>query len=194
MRGKLEERFAAYVQAEEKEKLLAGLSEAEDWLYTEEGEDANKSAYVAKLDKLLEIGGPIAARHKESESRPKAAAALREVTNDFMSKAQSGDEKYSHIDAKDLESVVEKAATHSSWLDNQMARQAERPKNVNPAMTSEEILKRRDEVSFFCSAILNKPKPRSAVPPKTDAPPKEEEKPAADEPTVEDMDVADELD
>ena len=122
MRGKLDDRYASYVQAEEKEKLLAGLAEAEDWLYTEEGEDAQKSAYVAKLDKLLEIGGPIAARHKESESRPKAAAALREVTNDFMSKAQSGDEKYSHIDAKDLESVVEKAATHSSWLDNQVRR------------------------------------------------------------------------
>jgi heat shock protein 4 len=74
-----------------------------------------------------------------------------------------------------------------------MARQAERPKNVNPAMTSEEILKRRDEVSFFCSAILNKPKPRAPAPPKTDAPPPKEEAPAP-EAAADDMDVADELD
>lgn len=74
---------------------------------------------------------------------------------------------------------------------SQMARQAERPKNVNPVMTSEEILKRRDEVSFFCSAILNKPKPRAPAPPKTEAP--KEEAPAP-EAAADDMDVADELD
>ena len=73
-----------------------------------------------------------------------------------------------------------------------MARQAERSKNVNPAMTSEEILKRRDEVSFFCSAILNKPKPREAQAPKTEAPPPKEEAPVPE--AADDMDVADELD
>lgn len=185
MRSKLEDRYAYYVQADEKEKLLAGLQEAEDWLYTEEGEDATKSTYTAKLNKLLEIGGPIAARYKESESRPKAAAALREVTNDFITKAQSGDAKYAHIDAKDLESVVEKAATHASWLDNQMAKQAERPKNVNPAMTSEEILKRRDETQFFCAAILNRPAPKV----KTTEP--EAPKAPEPEPTVEENEEID---
>nr|GFD59936.1 heat shock protein 91 [Tanacetum cinerariifolium] len=39
MRGKLEDRYAIYVQEKEKSDLLAGLSEAEDWLYSEEGED-----------------------------------------------------------------------------------------------------------------------------------------------------------
>jgi len=70
--------------------------------------------------------------------------------------------------------------------------------NVAPATTSEEILKRRDDVVYHCSGILNKPKPRVAVPPKTDAPPppaKEEELAVEDEgaAVVEEMD-ADELD
>ena len=49
MRGKLDDRYASYVQAAEKEKLLAALSVAEDWLYSDEGEDATKSVYVAQL-------------------------------------------------------------------------------------------------------------------------------------------------
>merc|ERR1712071_257694 len=48
-RGKLDGRYATFVQAQEKEALLAGLQDAEDWLYTDEGEDATKSAYVEKL-------------------------------------------------------------------------------------------------------------------------------------------------
>lgn len=106
MRGKLDDRYAAYVQASEKEQLLAGLSEAEDWLYTEEGEDATKSQYVAKLDSLKVLGDQIVLRWKESEERPRAAAQLRETVHLYLSQAQSGEEKYSHIGEDDLNKVV----------------------------------------------------------------------------------------
>ncbi|RDB15718.1 hypothetical protein Hypma_003944 [Hypsizygus marmoreus] len=53
-----DERYAPYVQAAEKQKLLASFKEAEDWLYTDEGEDSPKSAYVARLDALKVLGGP----------------------------------------------------------------------------------------------------------------------------------------
>ena len=201
MRSKLDSRYAPFVQAAEKEKLLSMLQDAEDWLYTEEGEDATKSLYVSKLDEVKVVGNPVALRFSEDESRPKAAAQLREATNEYMTKAQSGDEKYSHLSEKDFESVIEKAALASSWLDNQMAKQAERPKNVDPATTSAEILKRRDEVVYHCAAIINRPKPRAVVPPKTDAPPpptKDDKEPVVEEAkegdaTVEEMET-DELD
>lgn len=106
MRGKLDGRYAVYVQEAEKEKLLAGLSEAEDWLYTEEGEDAKKSEYVAKLDALKTTGDPIQARWKESEERPKAAAQLREAINQWLPMAQGGDENYSHIDQAEKDKLV----------------------------------------------------------------------------------------
>ncbi len=85
---------------------LEGLQEAEDWLYTEEGEDATKSAYVQKLDALKVIGDAIVHRHKEAEERPKAASQLREVLNLYLSQAQSGDEQYSHIDEAEKTKVV----------------------------------------------------------------------------------------
>ena len=57
-RGKLDDRYRAYVQQPEKEKLVVALQDAEDWLYTEEGEDAKKSAYVSRLDALKVLGEP----------------------------------------------------------------------------------------------------------------------------------------
>jgi heat shock protein 4 len=217
MRGKLDGRYTAFVQASEKESLLAGLQEAEDWLYSEEGEDATKSAYVQKLDALKGTGDPIVLRWKESEERPKAAAQLREEINTYLTMAQSGDEKYSHISDEDKNKVVstseqrwtmvadpsaqiEKCATTQQWLDDRMARQAEKPKNVNPVITSAEMLKRRDEVVYTCAAIMNRPRPKPKV---TESQPgsgtqtpaqdqsKKEEKMDVEEggPSIEEMDV-----
>ncbi|CAK5274244.1 unnamed protein product [Mycena citricolor] len=159
-RGKLDERFAPYVKADEKAKLLVALQEAEDWLYTEEGEDASKSAYVSRLDALKALGDPITFRFREAETRQSAIAQLRETLNTYMSQATSGDEKYSHIEQKDKDSVVEKVATVQKWLEDQIVRQAEAPKNVEPILKSADIGKKRDEVIYFATPIMTKLKPR----------------------------------
>ncbi|GLB45075.1 putative heat shock protein 70 family protein [Lyophyllum shimeji] len=164
MRGKLEDRYAPYVQPAEKEKLLVALQQAEDWLYSEEGEDATKSAYISRLDELKTLGDPITFRYKEAEERPRAIAQLRETLNNYMSQATSGEEKYAHIEEKDKQAVVEKVATVQKWLEDQIVRQSERPKNVEPVLTSAEISKKRDEVIYFATPILTKPKPKPVVP------------------------------
>lgn len=166
-RSKLDDRYASFVQPPEKERLLVALQKAEDWLYTEEGEDAPKSAYVSRLETLHALGDPIAARWRESEERPKAISQLRETINLFLAQATSGEERYAHLDSKDKESVVERAATIQKWLDDQVARQAERSKNVDPVLTNEEINKKRDELIYFATPIFNKPKPK----PKVETPP-----------------------
>ncbi|TYJ54821.1 hypothetical protein B9479_004492 [Cryptococcus floricola] len=188
-RGKLDDRYAVYVQPQEKEALFKGLQEAEDWLYSEEGEDANKSAYVAKLDALKVMGDPIYLRWKETEERPKAAAALKEALNTYLTAAQGDDEKYAHIEEAEKNKVIEKCANTQHWLENQLFRQSEKPKNVNPIITSAEINTKREDVVYSSNAILNKPKPKAKV--ETPAPepqqePKAEEQPEA---TVEEMDV-----
>ena len=164
-RGKLDDRYAPYVQQEEKEKLLVALREAEDWLYSDEGEDASKSAYVTRLDALKVLGDPITFRYRETDERQKAITHLRETLNNYMSQATSGDEKYAHIEEKDKQSVVEKVATVQKWLEDQIVRQLERPKNVDPVLTSEEIGKKRDEIIYFATPILTKPKPKPPVVP-----------------------------
>jgi heat shock protein 4 len=161
----LDDRYASFVQAPEKEKLLVALQEAEDWLYTEEGEDATKSAYVSRLDALKVLGDPITTRWRENEERPRAIAQLRETLNAYMSQATSGEDKYSHIDDKDKQSVVEKVATVQKWLEDMVVKQSEKPKHQDPVLTVAEIGKKRDEVIYFATPILSKPKPKPPVVP-----------------------------
>lgn len=170
MRGKLDDKYAAYVQAPEKEKLLAGLQEAEDWLYTEEGEEATKSAYVTRLDALKVLGDPISTRYRETEERPRTISELRESLNNYLSQATSSEEKYAHIDEKDKQSIVEKCATIQKWLDDQIARQSEKPKNVDPVLKGADILKKKDEIIYFATPILMKPKPKKVEPTPTATP------------------------
>ena len=139
--------------------------EAEDWLYTEEGEDATKSAYVARIDALKKLGDPIMIRWREAEERPRASSQLRETINLYMQQATSEEERFAHIDAADKQSVVEKCATAQKWLDDQTARQAERPKNVDPVLKAADILKKKDDIIYFAVPILTKPKPKPKVEP-----------------------------
>ena len=141
---------------------MAMLSESEDWLYSEEGEDASKSAYVSRLETLQKVGAPIHFRWKENDERPRAASQLREVVNKYMSVFENEPEKYDHLSDEDKTKVIEKAATVGKWLDDYMYKQSEMPKNVDPKLTTEQILKNKDEVIYVCTPILTKPKPRVA--------------------------------
>ncbi|KAM6501560.1 Heat shock protein 70 family [Amanita muscaria] len=165
MRGKLDDRYATFVRSSDKDKLLSALAEAEDWLYTEEGEDATKSAYTTRLDSLKALGDPITFRYREHEDRPKSISGLREVLNRYLSDVTSPEsaEKYSHIDDKDKQSVVEKVATVQKWLEDMVAKQAERKKSDDPVLTSKDMEKKKDEVVYFATPILSRPKPKPPV-------------------------------
>ena len=161
-------------------------------MYSEEGEDATKSAYVARLDALKVLGDPITNRYRESEDRSKVVSQLRETINKYMADATSPEEKYSHIDEKDKQTIVEKCATIQQWLEDQIARQTERAKNVDPVLTSAEVTKRRDEIIYFATPILSKPKPKVTTTPGQDTPksgqqtpqtnPDQQQPPPAEEP------------
>merc|ERR1712096_159367 len=64
---------------QEKEKGMAELSAASDWLY--EQEDAKKSDYNMKVKELAVSMEPLKRRVYELNERPRAFAALRDVIN-----------------------------------------------------------------------------------------------------------------
>ncbi|KAF4769544.1 hypothetical protein HAV15_011843 [Penicillium sp. str.  len=64
LRDKIDGVYAEFSSEEEKEKLKSKLMDTEDWLY-EDGEDTTKSVYVAKMDDIRFIAGPIIQRYKE---------------------------------------------------------------------------------------------------------------------------------
>lgn len=174
-RSKLDSTLRLYVQPEEKETYLAALNTHEEWLYSDQGEDATKSAYVERIEKLQKIGSPIINRLKENDARPKAASALRDTINTFLEQAQSGDEKYSHISDEDKQKVIEKCANTAKWLDDMLAKQAELPKNVDPKVTAAEMAKKRDDVLYTSTPIMTKPKPKTTPAPAAQEASKQEE-------------------
>ncbi|KAH9908613.1 heat shock protein Hsp88 [Xylariomycetidae sp. FL2044] len=62
MRNKIDDQFADFASDEEKDKLRSQLTESEDWLY-EDGEDASKAVYIAKMDEIRAMAGPISQRY-----------------------------------------------------------------------------------------------------------------------------------
>ncbi|EEB09312.1 heat shock protein Pss1 [Schizosaccharomyces japonicus yFS275] len=65
-RAKLDDIYAPFASEDEKTKLKGMLMDAEDWLY-DEGEDTTKAVYIAKLEDLMRIGGPIRQRYLDDE-------------------------------------------------------------------------------------------------------------------------------
>lgn len=80
LRDKIETTYAEFSSEEEKEKLRAKLTEAEDWLY-EEGEDTTKAIYVSKMEDIRFIAGPIIQRYMDK------------IENERLSKLQAQEEE-----------------------------------------------------------------------------------------------------
>ncbi|CEQ43059.1 SPOSA6832_04947, partial [Sporobolomyces salmonicolor] len=188
VRDKLEGAWKKFVSAEDAEKLRALASQAEDWLYSDEGEDATKSAYVERLSGLKALGDPVALRQREQDERPRAAAQLRELLLDYQEKAGHAD--YAHIPQDKLQTVVEEVANAEAWLANKLASQAEKMPSEKLSITSAEILKRKDEIFNKVAPIITMPKPKPKVSTETPAPAKDEQPKKDDEATPE-VDMAD---
>ncbi|KHN97875.1 Heat shock protein Hsp88 [Metarhizium album ARSEF 1941] len=76
LRAKLDEQYAEFASDEEKTSIKAKLEVAEEWLY-DEGDDASKGVYIAKLDELRALAGPIVQRHFEKIEAERRAAQER---------------------------------------------------------------------------------------------------------------------
>ncbi|KAF9549886.1 adenyl-nucleotide exchange factor sse1 [Mortierella hygrophila] len=166
--------YKDYINPADKEKFINDLNDAENWLY-DEGDETTKSVYAAKLAELQVVGGPVIQRYRESDARPTAARELRETINQLMSQATSSEEKYAHIPEAEKNSIVEKCSKAQTWIENKEERQSMMKKYEVPAITSAEIRKQRDDLIYFATPILNKPKPKPVI---VEAP----EQPATPEP------------
>ncbi|KAG5966752.1 Heat shock protein hsp88 [Claviceps cyperi] len=87
LRAKLDEQYADLTTDEEKASIKGQLEAAEDWLY-DEGDDASKGVYVAKLDELRALAGPIVQRHFEKVEAERIAVQERAAAEQAAKKAR----------------------------------------------------------------------------------------------------------
>ncbi|CAO3568015.1 unnamed protein product [Mortierella alpina] len=161
-RSKVDGVYRDFVNPADKEKFVQDLNDAENWLY-DEGDETTKSVYAAKLGELHVVGKPVVERYREVEARANASRELRESINQLMSQATSTEEKYAHIPEAEKNSIVEKCSKAQTWIENKEERQSMLKKFETPAISSAEIRKQRDDIVYFATPILNKPKPKPVV-------------------------------
>jgi heat shock protein 4 len=176
MRNKLCDELAEYITDADKETFNALLEKTEDWLY-DEGEDETKGVYAAKMEELQKMGGPVAERFEEAQTRGSAAQTLETVCGVFM--AQCADAKFEHIDEAERAKVVKECTEAKEWLADKVAQQAALPKTSPPAVLTKEMIARKETIERFCKPIMSKPKPAPKPEEKAAEP---EAKPAEEEP------------
>lgn len=76
LRNKLDDQYAEFASDEEKDKIRERLNQSEDWLY-DEGDDTTKAVYIAKMDELRALAGPIVQRHFEKVEAERQAVQAR---------------------------------------------------------------------------------------------------------------------
>ncbi|UNI22067.1 adenyl-nucleotide exchange factor sse1 [Purpureocillium takamizusanense] len=76
LRAKLDDQYAEFASEDEKATMKQKLETAEDWLY-DEGDDASKGVYVAKLEELRAMAGPVVQRHFEKVEAERRAVQER---------------------------------------------------------------------------------------------------------------------
>ncbi|KAK3905454.1 heat shock protein 70 family [Staphylotrichum tortipilum] len=76
LRNKLDDQYAEFASEEEKDKIRDKLTATEDWLY-DEGDDATKAIYIAKMDEIRALAGPVVQRHFEKAEEERQALQAR---------------------------------------------------------------------------------------------------------------------
>jgi len=76
LRNKLDDQYAELASDDEKSKIRVKLDETEEWLY-DEGDDTTKAVYIAKMDEIRALAGPIVQRHFEKVEAERQALQAR---------------------------------------------------------------------------------------------------------------------
>jgi len=147
------------------------LAKEEDWLYTDEADEAKKSDFQNKLKELQTLVNPIVVRESEANGRENACNELRKLTEEFLRLVNGSEEKYAHLTDEDRDEVRNACHSAQQWLSDEQEKQMSLPSNVDPSLKIADISNRWSEVNKKCKPIVNKKKPE----------PKKEEEPAKTE-------------
>ncbi|XP_078494412.1 heat shock 70 kDa protein 4 isoform X1 [Ciona intestinalis] len=198
MRGKLYDKYDGYITEEDRDRFVAILEQTENWLY-EEGENEKKQVYVDKLAELKQSGDPVFRRYTEAAARPAAfeqlGSALQKISK-FLHNYNEKDEKYVHIEQKEVDKVTESATAASQWYNQILQKQNALSKSSNPVVTVSEIVAKLKSMESTCNSIMNtpKPKPKEEVPPPDTPGPDEKTKDESPEEKKEKTEQKEEMD
>jgi len=168
-RDDLSMKLSEFMLESDKEKLSSMLTATEDWLY-DEGCDAEKNVYQAKLKEVQDAFAPMVSRATEAEERPGAISDLQAQITRFSTFVADTSEAYAHIKAEDKEKVAAEVKAAEDWLTGTTAKLDGMAKTEDPPVKVADLKAKEQSLSGVCEPIMNTPKP---------PPPKPEPAPAA---------------
>lgn len=122
-----------------REKLKKELDETEEWIYSDEAEQASKSTFVDKKGQLVKKATPMLTRKKEFEERPKRMRMFESTIESFKQFAMSTEEKYAHIKQEDKDKVLKCVETAAVWLKTKRIKQEALAKDQDPSLSCDLI-------------------------------------------------------
>lgn len=167
MRDDLDGELKKFCSEADKTAISTSLTASEDWLYTDEAYDANKSLFQSKLDELVKAAGDVLNRQAEEKTRPGAMATLAKDMEYYLSIINSTEDKYSHLTAEDKSMVQAECTLTQGWLTEQRSAQDALLPSEDPAVTTSQVQSRGKTLYNVCNPVVTKPKPK---PPPAPAP------------------------
>lgn len=181
-RSGIEDTHRPYSTEAERDSLNSALSAMEDWLYNE-GFEADKATYAAKLKELQSQGNPIAARKWEADNRYNAMQALEQAINDFRAVQMNATGKHGHLSDADKDTLRAATSEAEDWFRTQQMEQGKRELFQDPVVRVADIVAAKDRLIKELTPIANRPVPAPApvpaAPPAADAAPMDAEPAAA---------------
>jgi len=164
MRDDLSMRYSKYVADTEKDALQAMLTQVEDWLY-DDGADADKATYEAKLKEVMDACGPVLTREREATSRGEVISSLQSAIDMYAALAVSAEEQYAHIEASDKAKVGAEAESARTYLAEMTGKLDGLVPTADPPFLASELTAKLNSLKDVCEPIMKKPKPPPPPPP-----------------------------
>ncbi|EON96597.1 putative heat shock protein [Phaeoacremonium minimum UCRPA7] len=123
LRNKLDDQYAEFASDEEKEKIRAKLDASEDWLY-DEGDDATKAVYIAKMDEIRALAGPVVQRHFEKVEAERQAIQAK-IDAEKAAKKAAEEEARKAAEAEKAAKAAQEAPKDEEMTDADAAPKAE---------------------------------------------------------------------
>lgn len=164
MRSRIDEygEWAEYATDEERAAFRKLLDAAEEWIYSDDAEEAGKSKFTERLADLRKRHGDrLATRVREAEERAQAARQFSDALAGLKAEAGTGadDERFGHIGEEEKRGVLQAAADADRWLHDSMAAVEVAGKAKDPAVTVEQMRARQREVVRRARKVLDQPRP-----------------------------------
>jgi len=162
------------------------LTSGEDWLY--DNYEGKRVDFIEKLDSIKKVGSPISWRQQEFSQREDLIAAVLGTIGNYRGTAANPGEKYGHIAADKLQSIIKECTDLETWLLEAKEKQAAMQKYERPALLCVDMEKKNTELAKMADKILAEKKPEPPKPKpeekkeeaKTDAPADAKDAPAAE--------------